>query len=592
MLRKKIGLSLKMSNQSKIFIGLLFLVGCEYPGTEIKIIPSEHKDLSNSTTYYPPPSPISSPNPIPKIQPTTPDVVPTSVPSPSSDPTPSPSPSNDDSNNDQESQDPTPAPTPVPTLPATPKPKPTPFACPVPEEPSLSVTDYKLIASFKENQCGQLRLCLKPEFWKTLPKNTYIPGIDLVILFDVTGSMTPFIKAMIQNMQQLIDNLSVLSPSLKLGLASFQDFKDRGGSPGDLPFKAIIPLTTDTLAVRESLGKLKAHGGGDLPESLATALRAVVDGKALLPYFEVSDMGFDNDPTRIKIVLGITDASNKNTNLPKGAATLEEAAEELKTRGILFLGIGRKGNSLTSFNDLGELAKLTGAIVREPGIDLDGDGDTTSPGEVKTGDPAVLQMDSTGKLLGAPKDANPTKVLADAIALMVTRVKPYKIDLKVEPFSRAYSPANNTIAVPPDYDKELCFTDVYMSKKPPEGTCVVNSPVIFTASEELTATNILTDFFTPFLQVSDICIEEPNPSGTPIPSSTPNPSGSPNPGGSPLPTPIPTPAPTPGPTPVPTPPPTPAPTPNPTPVPTPVPTPTPSAEPSPSPTPFIPPVGV
>ena len=397
------------------------------------------------------------------------------------------------------------------------------------------VADHeRLVGSFNRASCAQIQYCIKPEFWKTLPQVSYIPGIDLVIVFDVTGSMTPYIQAMISNMQRLIGNLQGLSPNLRLGLVSYQDFADKGGSRGDVPFKLISSLTEDTASVSLALSKLRASGGGDIPESLATAVKATVDGKSLGSYFTASDMKWNPDPSRIKIVLAITDASNKATNLPVGAPSLADTAALLKEKGILFLGIGRKNAPGTpvdpqwSYSDLASLASSSGAIVRAPGIDLDGDGVANTFGEAKAGEPAVLLMDSTGHLVGAPNTSDPTKILADAITQMVKRVQPYKVDLKVLANGRTFRPTVNTLAIPPDFNSEICFSDIQFDSVASfdSSSCPANSNVEVSANEELTSSLVDSSFVRANMQVSDTCNGvsnpvgpvEPNPTGTPPPA--------------------------------------------------------------------------
>lgn len=372
---------------------------------------------------------------------------------------------------------------------------------------SLKIENKTITANLASNQCAVLRVCISPELWKTLPESSFIPGIDFVILFDVTGSMSPYIRAMIKNMKQLIANFSAMTPSLRLGLASFKDFGDRSGTRSDKPFIFNIGLTSDTSAVSTALGKLTAGGGGDLPESFSTALKAAVDGKAFPPYFGATNMGWDSDPGRIRVVLGISDAADRKSNLPAGAPTFQVAAKLLKEQGILFVGIGRKGpGTLGSYDDFAYVAKETGALVKSPGIDLDGDGVANTSGEVKPGEPAVLQMDSKGNLLGAPLTSDPTKVLANAIAQMVKQVKPFKVNLSVNVGGRKYVPLVNTLAVPPEFKEEICFSDVGLDALAPvdgysSESCPVEAPVTASASEETSATDVDGSYFKTSLQV-------------------------------------------------------------------------------------------
>lgn len=417
-------------------------------------------------------------------------------------------------------------------------------------------------ATLSQSGCAQLQVCLDPSAWKNLPQNKYIPGIDVVILFDVTGSMTPYIKAMIQNIENLMDNLSGLSPSVRIGLASFQDFADKGGSKNDWPYKLEASLTSDVAIIKSKLSALKATGGGDAPESLATAIHAAVDGKAMPKYFSESDIQWQNDPGRIKIVLGITDASNKATNLPEGAATLQEAAEIMKSQGILFLGIGRRSQSttasgtstitkttdgtttttttttstarttdFTSYADLAYLARETGAIVAAPGIDLDGDGNTDRYGEVKTGEPAVLLMNSSGQLEGSAAGVDPSRVLADAITLMVERVRPFQFNLSLNSGGRQYSPSSNVVSVPPTTTTQVCFNAVQLDAlNKNQAFCSQSSEILISSTEELNGSNVDASALRVKLNVDLTCAEStddafepPIDSAPPIVEPTPEP---------------------------------------------------------------------
>lgn len=461
--------------------------------------------------------------------------------------------------------------------------------------PSFQANGNRLVARYSESACAKLKVCLSPGAWN-LPPTTYIPGIDIVILFDTTGSMNPYIAAMIANLQQLIDNLNTMTPSLRLGLASFKDFGDKSGQSSDLPFYFKVPLTTDVARVRTALGTLTASGGGDAPESLSTAIQAAVTGQALAPYYGASNMEWSTDPARIQIVLGITDASNRATNLPAGAANLAQAAQIMKDRGILFLGIGRgtptaataggssareaassaalsEGPILTishpstpsilragrdeagrlgddgvsaaaatspvnyeSYADLATLARATGALIQAPGVDLNGDGNTNTDGELKAGDPAVLRMTASGQLLGASASANPTRVLADAITAMVRRVSPFHFSLAVNPGDHSYSPNHNIVlAVPPGSTNQYCFTTITFNPLTP-AVCPVASEVSVSAKEENTGTNVDARNFRADLEIDETCGTDPapNPSPTATPTPTPTitftPQPSPSPG--------------------------------------------------------------
>lgn len=433
-------------------------------------------------------------------------------------------------------------------------------SCPM--VPSTIVAEGKQIkAGFSEGACAKLRVCVEPSGWKDLTQSTYIPGIDIVIAFDTTGSMQPYINAMVKNIQNLITNLSGLTPSLRLGLVSFKDFGDRSGTSSDKPYIVNVPLTATTSQVATALGTLKAVGGGDTPESLSTTIKAVIDGKALDPYFGTSDMGFVDDPGRIRIVLGVTDAADRKHNLPAGAPTLAQAAALLKEKGILFMGIGLKKNSsqtwyfannkwtstptgapgevvypdnMSSFGDLAELARESGAVVRAPGLDLDGDGKTTTVGELNAGDAAVLQMSPTGELLGAKAGADSTKVLADAITQMVKRVRPFQFRLDVLAGKRVFAPADNHLTLSPEVNDQRCFTQILFQPLEVTG-CPKSAEVAVGVFEETSSSSIGAEHLHGKLEANVSCDPGDSPAPSPTPSAEPSPMPTPEPTPSDLP---------------------------------------------------------
>ncbi len=400
--------------------------------------------------------------------------------------------------------------------------------------PYQNKTASALQSNVPDSACVKVNVCVNPAAWKSLTPVKDIPSIDLVILFDVTSSMTPSIQAMIANLENLITNLNTLTPNLRLGLASYRDFADHGGQPGDLPFMMNVPLTADASQIKAGLSSLTASGGGDLPEALSTAIRATVDGNAMAPYFGASQMGWDNDPNRIKIVLGISDAADKKTGLPAGAATLDQVVNLLKAQGILFMGIGYQyqtepypgANTFTSYNDFAYLAQNTGAIVAAPGIDLDGDGKTTTYGELSPGAPAVLLMTPDGSLAGAPAGADPTRVLADAITKMVETTRPFQFNLSSDGSGRVFTPAVNNLSIPSEANGQFCFTQVAFNPKDVNAACGLSSPLTFSVTESSTNSVVDNSNYVASVNIDESCGASTNPPGTTPPTVAPP---SPNP---------------------------------------------------------------
>ena len=92
-------------------------------------------------------------------------------------------------------------------------------------------------------------------------------GIELVLVFDSTGSMQPTIDAARRAMTPVLDILHGLSPDLRVGLVHYRDRGDLGGGQGeDAGARVLKKLGSNLHGLQRKLDRLKADGGGDVPE--------------------------------------------------------------------------------------------------------------------------------------------------------------------------------------------------------------------------------------------------------------------------------------------------------------------------------------
>ncbi|CEM36414.1 unnamed protein product [Vitrella brassicaformis CCMP3155] len=99
-------------------------------------------------------------------------------------------------------------------------------------------------------------------------------SVDLVTMMDCTGSMTPYMREAKRTLTHIIDELKDSNPNMRfrVGFVGYRDFE--GGSKR----LAIWPLTDDIASVTDFIARQKAFGGGgDGPEDVAGALKAVGD---------------------------------------------------------------------------------------------------------------------------------------------------------------------------------------------------------------------------------------------------------------------------------------------------------------------------
>ena len=110
---------------------------------------------------------------------------------------------------------------------------------------------------------------------------TPIPKVDVLLLFDVTGSMSDEIRAAKENASYIMDAVRAKVPDAAFGVASFVDYPhyydyagyaDEYGAPGDYPWSLDLDITTDTGAVQRTLNALELGNGKDGPECYSRAL--------------------------------------------------------------------------------------------------------------------------------------------------------------------------------------------------------------------------------------------------------------------------------------------------------------------------------
>jgi Mg-chelatase subunit ChlD len=91
--------------------------------------------------------------------------------------------------------------------------------------------------------------------------------LDILFIFDTTGSMGEEINRLKSTIEIINMNLASLSskPKIRFGLVLYRD-------RGDDYVTKVVPLTADLDVFQKELEKVSAGGGGDTPEDLQTAL--------------------------------------------------------------------------------------------------------------------------------------------------------------------------------------------------------------------------------------------------------------------------------------------------------------------------------
>jgi hypothetical protein len=90
-------------------------------------------------------------------------------------------------------------------------------------------------------------------------------GLDIVIVYDSTGSMGADIAAVKERIERIGANLLKKIPSARLGICTYKD-------KGDIFVAEGLPLTHKIDDIRRFLDEHGASGGGDLPEAVEAGL--------------------------------------------------------------------------------------------------------------------------------------------------------------------------------------------------------------------------------------------------------------------------------------------------------------------------------
>jgi Mg-chelatase subunit ChlD len=168
-------------------------------------------------------------------------------------------------------------------------------------------------------------------------------AVDIVVVFDITESMQPFIDGLKEATSDFADRLGKANRDYRLGLVTFEDYVTRQD-----------PIFTRSATEFKSwIGSLQAAGGGDIPENSLDALEAASK--------------FPFRPDAQAVIILITDAPNhfrgdgseKNNPYSREFTplTVDELLPELKKANINVVAISPPPFAAP---DLHKIAKETG----------------------------------------------------------------------------------------------------------------------------------------------------------------------------------------------------------------------------------------
>lgn len=118
----------------------------------------------------------------------------------------------------------------------------------------------------------------------------YQAGLDMMICIDSTGSMQPTIDALGAALGDMVDILDGISPKMRLGIVHYKDY----GELGKQGAKVVQPFSKNIRGARKELERLRAYGGGDLPEAVFGGLELALDEK----------MNWQKDANKLLVLIG------------------------------------------------------------------------------------------------------------------------------------------------------------------------------------------------------------------------------------------------------------------------------------------------
>jgi Mg-chelatase subunit ChlD len=175
------------------------------------------------------------------------------------------------------------------------------------------------------------------------------PQADVVFVLDVTGSMQWAINGVRNGIGRFAADMQRNNIDFRVGLVAFRDLTADSDALAVLKFNG-DPFTTDPDTFRREVGRLRADGGGDEPES---SLEAIA---------EAGKLPFRKGAT--KVLLLVTDAAPKVANQQGGqggaAAAVRDAGTLAKQKEIDALHLVVHRNHLDTYRPLMESGTTRG----------------------------------------------------------------------------------------------------------------------------------------------------------------------------------------------------------------------------------------
>jgi DNA-directed RNA polymerase subunit RPC12/RpoP len=144
--------------------------------------------------------------------------------------------------------------------------------------------------------------------WEGMVQGLRRTGLDIVITFDSTGSMSGEINQVKEQISRIGTVLTKLIPKARISICTYRDEGDEFVVKG-------LPLTSDISEVQYYLNAIEAGGGGDHPEAVHAGLQWAVNNNQFRPQARKVILLFgDAPPHREKLQFCLAVASDFQGN--------------------------------------------------------------------------------------------------------------------------------------------------------------------------------------------------------------------------------------------------------------------------------------
>ncbi len=153
------------------------------------------------------------------------------------------------------------------------------------------------------------------------PLEDQVAKLDMVIVMDVTGSMSDEFEVVKATIGDIVTELRTDTPDMRFAFIVFGDFPQPAGWETDSPYELVSPFTTDLTSFRSAVDGVAMQHGGDSPETATLAL------------WEAAQL--DWRPDTVRVVLLFTDSYVRDPD--SGRDGQMGTDDDLTTAGVIEL---------------------------------------------------------------------------------------------------------------------------------------------------------------------------------------------------------------------------------------------------------------